>query len=65
MNALLRVRVPSGATSYAFVCELQIHHAGLRKAEKASHSHDVYERFAGAGKKRAPLQRLRAPSFST
>ena len=68
MNMLLRVKVPCGEGDsddvFFFVCELQIHHAGLRKAEKASHSHDVYERLAGA-EKGATSKALLARSIST
>lgn len=36
MNMLLRCKVHTETDAFFFVCELQIHHAGLRKAEKAS-----------------------------
>ena len=42
MNALLRVRVDD---DFFFICELQIHHATIRRVEKASRSHEVYEFF--------------------
>ena len=42
MNALLRVRV---GDDFFFICELQIHHATIRRVEKASRSHEVYEFF--------------------
>ena len=45
MNMLLRCKVHAETDAFFFVCELQIHHAGLRKAEKASKSHEVYEFF--------------------
>lgn len=45
MNMLLRCKVHTETDAFFFVCELQIHHAGLRKAEKASKSHEVYEFF--------------------